>query len=137
MTDWQIAMACLIPLMFGGAKWRVWLVLLASSLAGNLWWHPGWFTVVALIAAAFTLYPPKVLGQRVIGGIYGAMALFDIGYLLSPQQGSEMYVAALIALGWAQWFTLLCWGLHDAWFYYLRGAGPSRSVCGTPVGRVR
>lgn len=137
MTPWQLAMAALIPLMFGGAKARVWLVLLASSLVGNLWWHPGWFMVVALLAAAVVLVPPKALGQRAIGGIFGAMALFDIGYLLSPQQGSEMYLAVLIALGWAQWFILLWWGLHDAWQYYFRGLRAARRVRDPALGRVR
>ena len=134
---WHLAMLCLLPFMLGGAKFRVWSVLFLANLATYVSWSTAWFLTVDLVAAALILIPPKADGQRAIGGIFALMAMFDIGYLLSPQQGVLMYQNVLIALGWAQWFILLLWGLHDAWRHYLSGFWVDRRVSYTALGRVR
>lgn len=113
MTDWQLAMLCLVPFMWSSNKARTWMVLIAAGMAGNLFWSPAWFMTVDLVAASVVLAHPRGLAQRVIGLLFAAMAVFDIGFLISPQYGEAQYIAAMGVLGWLQWAVLLIWGASD------------------------
>ena len=136
MSEWQIAMLCIVPLMWSADKARTWMVLVAAGLAGQLYWSPGWFLTIDLLAASAVLARPRGLAQRAIGLLFAAMAIFDIGFLLSAQYGDGQYTASLAFLGWMQWGILLLWGFADGRRSVARLYRTSRGLPDIVAGRV-
>lgn len=117
MTPWFLAMAAIMPLMGLGARGRVWLVMICSSLStlpfpsGTL--LPALFNDLICGAVLLKLFRPHGCAQRAIGALFAFMALFDIGFLLSPQNDVRTYYAAMMAMSWGQFAILAVWGAHD------------------------
>jgi hypothetical protein len=133
VSDWKVAMLCLLPLMWGQAKLRTWGALFGASLAALFAPFLSAFVVIDLVAAAVILRAPAGFAQRSIGALFVGMILFEIGFLLSEGNQQGLMLSGLQALGWAQWAILATWGAYDAFRYCFRGAGPvGRSL---PAGR--
>lgn len=120
-------MLVMIPLMLGGAKPRVWAVMLGASLAAAIFPHPPAWLMIDLLAGACVLRRPAGQAQRLIGLIFAGMAVFDIGFLIGGGKDIASYTGFLACLGWVQFFILLAWGLHDHFGHRFRRAGLVRS----------
>jgi hypothetical protein len=129
MTDWKLAMVMVLPMMWGGAKPRAWAVVMLSSvlsaLVGVL--EPRVFLAIDLVCGALILARPAGCAQRAIGMLFAMMALFDVGYIISPRlDGGAQYYTGLSALGWVQFAILAAWGAHDTGRLVVGRLGPSR-----------
>lgn len=128
MSDWKVAMLCLLPLMVGGAwrvKLRVWAALCAGSVAAHIMPSVHAFIVIDLITAGIVMLPPKGGPQRFIGASLLLMAMLSMGLLgatafLHPLQESSasirnqiMLFESLMFISWVQFGALLLWGLSD------------------------
>lgn len=115
MSDWKIAMLCIIPLMLGGHKPRAWLaVFLSSILAAVFALRPEAYLAIDLLCGFAVLMRPAGLEQKAIGMIFAGMAVIDVGYMLSPQaDGGITFYYVLSTLGWLQFAILAWWGSHD------------------------
>lgn len=133
MTDWKVAMLCLLPLMWGQAKGRTWSALFASSLAALFAPFLSAFIVIDLIAAGIILRRPAGIAQRSIGALFVGMILFEIGFLLSEGNQQGLMLSGLQALGWAQWAILATWGAYDAIRYCIYRIGAAGGPL--PAGR--
>ena len=142
MSDWQIAMVCLLPLLaagspiavFGvklpwGKKARTWLILFGAGLtghmlaAGNLWG----FALIDAVAAALILQRPRGETQRAIGLLFVAMLFVHIGFYVACRMQPGPHDLAGYAnfnrlLGWLQWACLASWGVRNAVVRFV-GAG--------------
>lgn len=141
MSDWKIAMVCLLPLLAigspvrfwniavpWGARGRAWLALFGASCAALLLAPFGIFAYAAIdgIAAAIVLKRPRGEAQRAIGLLFVAMLFAHLGFYLAlrMQPGPHDYTAYVQfnqLLGWLQWACLLSWGIGYA-LERLRGA---------------
>ena len=119
-------MICLLPLMLGQAKFRVWAALLGAALAALFMPFLSAFVAIDLIAAAIVLRRPAGVSQGLIGGLFVGMVFFELGYFLSPGNQQAFMLSSLAAIEWAQWFILMAWGLHDAWGYCIRRVNAHR-----------
>lgn len=124
MSDWKVAMLCLIPLMWGQAKTRTWAALFISSLAAMFAPFLSAFVVIDLVAAGVVLRRPAGLAQRTIGALFVGMILFEIGFLFSAGNQVDLLRYGLQCLGWAQWTVLATWGAYDAVRYCVHRLGP-------------
>ncbi len=149
MTDWQIAMFSIAPLVLasgvGGAsfwravepKARCWAVMLAASLA-TFALDPitgavpflvyACIDFLACIAVSARRY---YLPQRAIAGGFLAMLLLDIVAYASGHDGTGWFQTASLILGYAMWAILLLWSARDAGRGlgdYLWGGGGDLSV---------
>jgi len=117
MTDWKLAMCLIVPLMWGGAKPRTWAAIMAGSLLAMLRGalDPAVNIVIDVVCGALVLTRPMGLAQKCIGIIFAGMALFDVGFVLSPQMdGGASYYQSLVFLGWVQFAILAVWGVNDS-----------------------
>ena len=116
MTAWHFAMLGIIPLMGSRQRMRCWVTMLAASAAAWLIGAaaPIPYMFIDLVGGLVILTRPYGIGQRAIGMVFAMMAIFDAGYLLSPQvDNGQLYTEALTFLGWVQFSILTIWGLHD------------------------
>ena len=111
---WQFGMLLIAPLMLGsGARLRVWLVMVASSLFASLVpYAPAWMGL-DLLAGWLVMRRPAGEAQRFIGLLFAAMAMFDIGFIIGGGSDRASYTGFLACLGWVQFLVLLIWGFHD------------------------
>ncbi len=118
LTAWNYAMFAIAPLLRGRPMLRTWVALSAASF---LAWHASdlvaWIAIDA-IAAAIVVSRPSGLAQKLIGALFVCMVLFDLGFYLSPQADSALFIAVCTAIGWFQWVVLAGWTGHDAWRRY-------------------
>jgi len=126
VTDWKIAMICLLPMMLGGAKLRTWGALFGASLAALFAPFIAAFVAIDIVAAAVILRQPLGIAQRLIGLLFVGMVFFELGFLISEGHQQELMLSGLAGLGWAQWVILAAWGLYDTWGYCSSRFGPSR-----------
>lgn len=119
-------MLVMLPLMFGGAKPRVWIVMLGASVLAAIFPHPPVWLTIDLLAGALVLRHPAGQAQRLIGLIFAGMAMFDIGFLIGGARDLAAFTGFLACLGWVQFVILLAWGLHDHFGHRFRRAGPVR-----------
>lgn len=126
MTDWKIAMLCLLPLMADPAKMRTWGALMGASLAAMFAPFLAAFVVIDLIAGAIVLRHPRGCAQRMIGLLFAGMVFFELGFLISDGNQRDLLMTSLVALGWAQWAMLATWGAYDAAGYCIRRLGFAR-----------
>jgi len=134
VTDWKIAMICLLPMMFGGAKLRTWGALFGASLAALFAPFIAAFVAIDIIAAALVLTHPMNIAQRAIGSLFVGMVFFELGFILSEGHQHDILLSSLLWLGWAQWAILAAWGLYDLFGYYSRRFSPNRRAM---LGRAR
>jgi hypothetical protein len=115
LTSWNYAMLAIAPFMRGKPMLRTWVALSAASF---LSWHStdltAWIAIDA-IAAAIVVSRPANLPQKLIGALFVCMVLFDLGFYLSPQADSGLFIAVCTAIGWLQWAVLAGWTGNDAW----------------------
>lgn len=110
MTSWQIAMVCILPLMWGSMPYaRTWAAMAGAALMGHLVPHIGAWMAIDLIAGTIVLMHPKSLPQRAIGALFAGMVLFTVGFIAGGQNAPAQYANALSWMGWAQ-FAILLWG---------------------------
>lgn len=119
-------MLVMLPLMFGGAKPRVWAVMISASVMAMLFPYPPAWLTIDLLAGALVLRRPAGQAQRLIGLIFAGMAVFDIGFLIGGARDLAAFTGFLACLGWVQFAILLAWGLHDNFGHRFRRAGPVR-----------
>lgn len=125
MSEWKIAMLCLLPLMFGGAKPRTWLAVMGSSvMAMILPLSPIAYLAIDIACGGLVLARPAGVAQRAIGLLFACMAIIDLGFLLSEQLAPMSYYWTLSVLGWGQFAILACWGTHDTGKAVVRRAWP-------------
>ena len=123
MTDWKIAMLCLLPLMMQPVKLRTWGALFGASLAAMFTPFLSAFIVIDILAAAIVLKSPAGFAQRTIGALFVGMIFFEIGFMLSERNQADLMLSGLLAIGWAQWGVLATWGAYDALRYCVRRFG--------------
>ena len=128
MSDWKLAMICLLPLVLSPAKLRTWGALLGASLAAMFVPFLGAFVAIDLIAAALVLKHPTNCAMRAIGALFVGMVFFELGFLFSSGNQNELLMASLQVMGWMQFAILLSWGLYDTIRFVIRRAGPDRSA---------
>ena len=143
MTDWKIAMICIMPLLawrlvLFKASWRdylfcpklrTWAALFAASVVASYTPSVGAFVAIDIVAGAIVLRHPAGLAQRLIGFLFVCMVLFELGYLLSEQNQAQFLVTGLTGIGWMQWCILVAWGACDVLGYCLdRNGVGSRQV---------
>lgn len=145
---WFVAMIFAIPLLwFSGArgpKLRTWGAMFSASAVAWLLWlagvpvpAPGVYLGIDLLAGAIVLKTPRGLPQRAIGLMFVGLALYDVGFILSKQNSTALYMWSLAAIGWLQFACLWGWGLYDT--IRLTSGGPwiDRGVAATIARRVR
>lgn len=110
---WFLAMLAIAPAMRGWQMWRTWAALAGASAAA--WIVPDIvaYVIIDLIAAAIVVRHPRGLAQKAIGWLFVSMLLFEVGFILSPQNNPMTMWQIGVVLGWAQWGLLLSWGLYD------------------------
>lgn len=125
MSEWKIAMLCIIPLMAFGAhisfrslllpKPRAWLaVFLSSVMAAFFAFRPEAYLAIDLFFGGLVLARPAGIAQKAIGLIFAGMAVVDIGYVISPRlDGGLLFYWVLSVLGWVQFSILAAWGSYD------------------------
>jgi hypothetical protein len=137
LTSWNYAMFAIAPLMRGRPMLRTWFALSAASF---LAWHStglvAWIAIDA-IAAAIVVSRPSGLAQKLIGALFVGMVLFDLGFYLSPQANSGLFIAVCTAIGWFQWAVLTGWIGHDLWRRYRNWDSPADSAPVAVQGRIR
>ena len=136
MSDWKIAMVCLLPLLAAGShKWvwgisvpwgplaRTWLAMFAAAFVGGLFPYDSvrTFAVIDFVAAVVILTSPRVEAQRLVGFIFGGMVFAHAGFYSSIagqlQPGPEGFLGYAILqrlLGWAEYVALLAGGIYEA-----------------------
>lgn len=135
MSEWKIAMLCLLPLMFGGAKPRTWGAVMGSSvMAMFLPMLPAAYLVIDIACGGLVLVRPAGTAQRAIGLLFSFMAIIDLGYLLSPQLAPLTYYWTLSVLGWGQFAILACWGAYDTGKAIVLRYGPRRHLLAVGAG---
>ena len=137
LTTWNYAMFAIAPFMRGMPMLRTWVALSAASF---LAWHASdlvaWIAIDAL-AAAVVVSRPAGFPQKLIGALFVCMVLFDLGFYLSPQADSVLFIAVCTAIGWVQWAVLAGWTGHDAWRRYRDWDRASHSAPASVQGRIR
>ena len=128
MTDWKLAMLCLLPLMWGGAKPRTWAAVIGASLMAMVSpYEPASYLAIDLFCGGLVLAKPAGLSQKTIGILFAIMAVIDTGYLLSPRADNGItYYYILSTIGWVQFAVLAAWGAHDAGTTLARRFGNNR-----------
>lgn len=144
MTDWQIAMFSIAPLLLASGvgavsywraiepKARCWAVMLAASLATYAL-DPVTGAVPFMVYASIDFLACVAvsarryyLPQRAIAGGFLAMLLLDVTAYASGHDGTGWFQTASLILGYAMWAILLLWSARDACRglgYYLWGGG--------------
>ena len=130
-------MLCLLPLMRGRAKLRVWLALMAACGFAWVFQSVAAHIAIDILAGALVLKRPSGVAQKIIGFLFVAMILFSTGYLLSAQGNPLTVQAIMIVLGWLQWIALLSWGIYDLARDRRGGSRPAGSVSAAETGRIR
>lgn len=106
-----------LPLMWGGAKPRVWIAMFAGSIAALYAPFVAAYMLIDLACSALVLKRPACQAQKAIGLLFVAMALFDLGYYFSMRADPMGFARFLSALGWIQFAILVCWGTYDRFGY--------------------
>jgi hypothetical protein len=115
MTNWEIAMAALVPFI---RQWTIARVFVAMALASGATYFthdPLAWIVIDGLAAAIVMARPAALPQRLIGAAFVVMMCFSLGYYLSPQVDGGTVYNWMNALGWFQWLILAGWISHGIW----------------------
>lgn len=134
MSDWKIAMVCLLPLLAVGSPFNLWgirlpwgrkgwtwLVLFSAAIAAGMF--PGDsilpFMAIDATAAFLVLQRPRGETQRAVGILFIMMLFLHLGFYLACrlQPGPHDfngYAYANRLLGWLQWASLTSWGVGDA-----------------------
>lgn len=148
MSDWKIAMVCLLPLLAvgspvslwgvrlpSGMKGKTWLVLFSASLAGMLFDASAIMAFLAIdaLGAFFVLQRPRGETQRAIGILFIMMMFLHLGFYAACrlQPGPHDltgYANFNRLLGWLQWACLAFWGVGDALVRLVMDRGPSRDL---------
>lgn len=115
MSLWEAVMLCVLPLMWGGARPRVWGALMAGHLVSWVLPFAPAFILIDLLTAAVVLSRPAGEAQKLIGLLSVGMALTGIGYFIATDiMGSvgqpRAYADILRLLGWLQLIILGVWG---------------------------
>lgn len=118
-------MLALTPFMRGHQMARTWLALMAASLSTFVVHDAVGYFLVDVTAAAIVMSRPSSIPQRLIGALFTLMALFDLGYVLSPQGDWTLFTSALRWVGWAQWAVLAGWAGYDFLGRYIRWSRPA------------
>lgn len=134
---WFIAMAALLPLMKGRARFRTWTALIAASCAAWIFPTIAAHIAIDILAGAVVLKRPKGLAQKIIGFLFVAMILFSTGYILSDQANPLTLQTAMIVMGWMQWAVLLSWGIYDVARNSRSRTRPAGSVSPADARRIR
>jgi hypothetical protein len=127
----------LSPFMRGHQMARTWLALMGASLATFIVHDPVGYFVIDACAAALVMSRPSSIPQKMIGALFTLMALFDIGYVLSPQSDWGLFTSTLRFVGWVQWAVLAGWVGHDIVGRFLRWSGPARGAPAAFQRRIR
>lgn len=130
-------MLMLSPLMRGRQKLRTWGAVFGASLATYFVQDPVGYLAIDAIAAAIVVARPSGLPQKAIGGLFVFMLMFDLGFVLSPHKGWDLFVALSTAVGWVQWLILGAWAGHDAWGRYRNWTDPAYGSLPAHQGRIR
>jgi len=130
-------MIALAPFMKGSPKTRTWLAMFGASVSGYFAPDLVWWIAIDAIAAAIVVARPAGLPQKLIGALFVCMVLFDLGFYLSPQADSALFIAVCTAIGWFQWAVLAGWTGHDAWRRYRDWDRASNSPPAIVQGRIR
>jgi hypothetical protein len=148
VSDWKIAMVCLLPLLAigspvsiwgvrlpSGMKGKTWLVLFSAALAGSLFSADAIMAFLAIdaLAAFFVLQRPRGETQRAIGIVFIMMMFLHLGFYAACrlQPGPHdltRYVEWERGLGWLQWACLAFWGVGDALVRLVVDRGASRNL---------
>lgn len=143
VSDWKLAMlALMLFLLFDskgrmGAKHRVWIALFGASMATLYVPYLPAYVAIDILAGALCLWPkPIEIPQKLIGGMFAGMALFDLGYWIGGAHSPGLFMQFSSLTGWLQFTILLVWGLHDRWGMDTRIDGARGSVRTFPLGRV-
>ena len=136
MTSWDAAMLGLSPFMRGHQMMRTWLALMCASLPTFIVTDAVGYFLVDVTAAAIVMARPAGLPQRMIGGLFTLMALFDLGYVLSSQADWSLFTSALRYTGWAQWAVLAGWAGHDFLGRFVRWNGPAHGASAANQRRI-
>jgi hypothetical protein len=95
------------------------------------------YLAIDAIAAAIVVARPAGLPQKAIGLLFVWMMMFDLGFLLSPHAGWDLFAALSTGIGWLQWCILAGWEGHDALRRYRDWAYPVRGALHSDKGRIR
>lgn len=135
----ETAMLCVLPLMWGGARPRVWLALMAGHFLSWAFPYASAFILLDLLTAGVVLSRPAGEHQKLIGLLSIGMAMTGIGYFISTeiignagQPGA--YGNVLRTLGWLQIIVLAFWGADGVGKYLVRRSGGSRGVSSPHAG---
>ena len=134
MSDWKVAMVCLLPLLAmgspvrlmgfpvpAGRKLRTWVALFGAAVAAGLFAADNIvaFAVIDAAGAWLVLSAPRGETQRAIGLLFVGMLFLHIGFFIASWMQPGSYDAIGYAnynrlLGWLQWAFLALWGGSDA-----------------------
>lgn len=134
MTQWQTAMLYAVPfILFSGLggtgtqrllliepKARTWVAMICGSLVAREIYAPvnampfAVYIAIDLLSALAVLSRPKLMGNQVIGALFGLMIVSHIVAALFGLAGDGAYRWSNIIIGWAQWLVLLIWSQADA-----------------------
>lgn len=121
MTDWKVAMICVLPLMWGNnQKLRTWSAMFVGSVVAAFLppMAIGAYIVIDSLSGGIVLSHPAGKAQRAIGLLFAIMVLFHIGFLAftllnSGVPNGELYLARQAQVGWAMFGLLFAWGVAD------------------------
>jgi len=137
VSEWKLAMLMLSPFMRGKQKLRTWLAVAGASVATFFVTDPVGYLAIDAIAAAVVVARPSGLPQKAIGGLFVFMMMFDLGFVLSPHAGWDLFASLSTAVGWVQWMILGAWAGHDALGRYRNWADPHHGSPPAVERRVR
>jgi len=113
VTQWEVAMLMLAPLMRGRQKLRTWVAVFGASAATYFVHDPLGYFVIDAVATLIVLARPAGLPQKAIGLMFVFMMCFDFGFMFSPRYGEGLFISASVFLGWVQFLILGAWEGHD------------------------
>lgn len=154
MSDWKIAMVCLLPLLAVGSplrlwgvhipwgkRGRTWLILFGAAVIGGFFSAGNImaFAAIDAVSAWLVLKHPRGESQKAIGLIFVMMLCVHIGFYVAcrMQPGPhdvEGYAAFNRLLGWLQWAFLLSWGATSAVVRFVHNRRASRNVLASEDG---
>lgn len=130
-------MMLLLPFLRGRHKLRTWAAVFGASIATYFIQDPVGYLIIDSIAAAIVVARPAGIAQKIIGMLFVWMMMFDLGYLLSPHAGWDLFFGLSLALGWLQFTILAGWEGHDAIRRYRDWSDPLHGSLPADQRRVR
>lgn len=124
MSDWKFAMLLILPLMLAPARLRVWVAMMAGSVAA-LYVPQGLpeeavvslYIPIDIAVGAVILAHPRGDWQRALGSLSVGMIGLSVGYLgemvLIGRHNPDFYWRIMMVLSWTRFALLFAWGAYD------------------------